>query len=281
MLSKNIVSKFVNLGNILALSGVLLGSVFTLPSSGMEEDSPRSNVQHVKGISRNITNSQDLETIWVDSADRNSRPLTSYNRENDSLNKALSIPSIDHQYTKLSIDLSSGVLDNATLSFTNLSWAYPYLVSLDISQTSMGTNEHGRQRMVELAKELETNRTIKWLRLFKCSVDDEGAKNLASMLKVNGAIVRLDLDFNTIGNEGAKALAEALRVNTTLKSLSLVSNKLMNADGVLALANGLGNRTHDPLFKLDVAAVPVDKSLSQKKILAGKLAEKGIEIRFQ
>ena len=62
MLSKNVLSKLTNAGSTLAISAVILGSAFTLPSWGMDTDINRPRVGHWENRG-NTPNEDDIKLL--------------------------------------------------------------------------------------------------------------------------------------------------------------------------------------------------------------------------
>ncbi len=80
---------------------------------------------------------------------------------------------------------------------------------------------------------LQTNTHITQVRLAKCTLDAQDAKQIGSGLAVNDSIELLDLSQNKINNDGAKAIALALRTNTRLTELNLLGQPSAFGDSCL------------------------------------------------
>jgi hypothetical protein len=109
-------------------------------------------------------------------------------------------------------------------------------VATELNLTS--NNDVGRRGAEVLAEMLCVNKALKTLKLYGCSVWDEGAGHLAVALRQNRTLEGLDLDRNRITHLGSASLAAALPFNQTLKRLDLNNNPLGD-DGVEALAKAV------------------------------------------
>eukprot|EP00978_Attheya_sp_CCMP212_P021188 scaffold61629_cov44-Attheya_sp.AAC.2 len=83
-----------------------------------------------------------------------------------------------------------------------------------------------------IAMVLQTNRTIRSLRLDHNNIGPVGARALATTLHINSSIVEMSLTQNRIGDTGACAIAAALLKNSTLKHLSLGGNGIGDVGAV-------------------------------------------------
>jgi hypothetical protein len=104
---------------------------------------------------------------------------------------------------------------------------------------SMWSNKDiGPRGAQALGEMLCVSTSLQTLKLYSCSVGDEGAGHLAVALQRNQMLEHLCLDTNGITCIGAAAISTALPFNQTLKSLDLESNPLDN-DGIEALAKAV------------------------------------------
>jgi hypothetical protein len=101
-----------------------------------------------------------------------------------------------------------------------------------------GNKDIGPRGAQALGEMLSVNATLKVLRLYSCSIWDEGAGPLAAALRQNRTLEELSLGNNGITHVGAAAIAAALLFNQTLKRLELYNNPLGD-DGVVALAKAV------------------------------------------
>ena len=83
------------------------------------------------------------------------------------------------------------------------------------THVKMRSLQIGTARMMEIARLVETNNTLRHLDLGKNKIGDAAIKVLAKSLVVNYALEELILSSNIIGLKGALALADALKVNAT------------------------------------------------------------------
>lgn len=89
---------------------------------------------------------------------------------------------------------------------------------------------------------LESQKTLKYLSLLRCSIDDDILQAISTRLlppyKASKTLIVLDLSSNRITDEGAKTLAEILRTNRKLTYLSLMNN-MIGDEGATALLDTL------------------------------------------
>ena len=100
-----------------------------------------------------------------------------------------------------------------------------------------------------LALVLETNTTLRMLKLGYNRVNAAGAAALAAALEANTTLQELDLHNTNVGDAGVASLAAALKTNRTLQTLGLSSCNL-DVAGVEVLAKAL--QTNETLQKLDL-----------------------------
>jgi Ran GTPase-activating protein (RanGAP) involved in mRNA processing and transport len=106
-------------------------------------------------------------------------------------------------------------------------------VELDLQHKRIGDKE-----AKQIAKELETNTTLKYLDLGWNDVGDDGAIAFANALTVNKTLARLKLDWNCIRNAGRDALGQALIQNDSLMYLSICAN-WFRAGGLTSFVSAL------------------------------------------
>lgn len=108
----------------------------------------------------------------------------------------------------------------------------------------LNQNQVGDLGAEALGKSLERNRHLQELHLQHAGINSVGAYKLATALKSKHQQLRsLVLSFNDIRDRGAEAIARALPKNRTLENLDLSFNVVGN-DGAEALAEGLcANKT--------------------------------------
>ena len=68
---------------------------------------------------------------------------------------------------------------------------------------------------------LKRTHSLTVLHLGHCSINEDGACQLAEALKVNSTLRELWIPDNPLGERGAKALVESLAYNTSVKELWL------------------------------------------------------------
>ncbi len=110
-------------------------------------------------------------------------------------------------------------------------------------------NAIGAIGLQALANALETNLTLKTLRMQDYQIDDAGAVILAEALKKNKHLVSLIFYLNNMTNIGITALAKALEINITLKEIYLGGSSWGDV-GAKALADML--RINKTLTFLDI-----------------------------
>lgn len=96
-------------------------------------------------------------------------------------------------------------------------------------------------------------RLIKFIRMWRCNINDDGVACLAELLRLGGAevpISYLELLDNNIGPDGALCLGQSLQFgqNKSLVTLKLDYNRSLGSEGVAALCQGL--RTNSTLRQL-------------------------------
>jgi Leucine Rich repeat len=97
-----------------------------------------------------------------------------------------------------------------------------------------GNNVGGGLRT--FASALKLNKSLLFVWLERCSIDNEGAVVLADGLRCNETLTKLFLAENLIANPGAMAILDAMNDrNTTLKLLDLSNNHKISRDLVEAL----------------------------------------------
>ena len=97
---------------------------------------------------------------------------------------------------------------------------------------------------------------LKFLRIWKSNVGDDGASSIAEVLRLGGADVKLaflELIDDNIGPKGAAALGSSLSTgqNLSLLTLNLDYNTTLGTDGARALCRGL--RTNNTLKQLHLS----------------------------
>ena len=86
---------------------------------------------------------------------------------------------------------------------------------------------------------LEKTHSLLELRLFHCSIGEDGVCRLARAIPANSTLKNLVLMDNPLGEKGAKELVESLARNTTIEELYLseeykntISNSVVEYDKV-------------------------------------------------
>lgn len=257
MLSKNMFSKALNAGTVLAVSSLLLGSVFTSASWGMERaiEEEFGLPVNLGVVSKIVSSVSELQTIC----------------------EVQNNPYVKSTVGSLTIRVSSGEMDQVPVSFRGIFQAYPDLTEMYITKMTLGYKEPGHSRIQELASHLPAR--LEKLTLLHCNVDDNGATFLANVLR-NHPLKELALELNGIGDPGATALAEALKVNKGLKVLKLMGNQMTDA-GAVNLLRPLYEPTNT-LKYLDIAANKNIVALTGAKAneIAASLKAKGVIVNF-
>jgi len=124
------------------------------------------------------------------------------------------------------------------------------LVSKNLTELSLNTNNLGDQGCAALAKALASSPALKRLDLSGNSIGDKGGADVAKALATNSTLTFLSLENNCIADHAGVGIAQALSHNNALLSLSLKANLLRDTTGE-ALVVGL--RTNDTLTELDVS----------------------------
>lgn len=114
----------------------------------------------------------------------------------------------------------------------------------------------GKKEIIELAKALSQNSTLKQLDLSGCQVDDEGVGYLSEALKGNDSLEYLWLSDNKIKATGAKHLSELVEANKTLRTLYLRSNEI-GVTGATFILKSL--QKNSSLRDLNIGANGIDK----------------------
>lgn len=256
MLSKNMFSKALNAGTVLAVSSLLLGSVFTSASWGMERaiEEEFGLPVNLGVVSKNVYSVSELQTIC----------------------EVQNNPYVKRTVGSLTIRVSSGEMDQVPVSFRGIFQAYPDLTEMYITKMTLGYKEPGHSRIQELASHLPAR--LEKLTLLHCNVDDNGATFLANVLR-NHPLKELALELNGIRDPGATALA-GLEVNKGLKVLKLMGNQMTDI-GAFALVKPLYEPTNT-LKYLDIAANKNIGGLTGAKAneIAAKLKAKGVIVNF-
>jgi hypothetical protein len=154
------------------------------------------------------------------------------------------------------LDLNGNPLGEACCdTLCNMMRLNASLVHLNLGNTEIGT-----MTLIQLAKVMWYNNTIKVLNLENPRTYDKEETttyHLAKMVRANRSLAELYLGKHGLGDRGAQLLAEYLEDNTTLRVLDLRCNKigvagaeafailLMRGGGVLATLNLASNRICD------------------------------------
>ena len=131
----------------------------------------------------------------------------------------------------------------------------------------LGKNQIGDQGAKALAGALCVNKFLISINFYDNRIGKEGAKALAKALHINKSLASIDLSWNLIDDEGAKALAEALRVNKSLTLIDLAHNRITES-GRKALVDALHVNFTILIFDLDFTfEVGVAKLIERNKSL--------------
>lgn len=106
-----------------------------------------------------------------------------------------------------------------------------------------------------LCRGLRTNSTLKHLSAQYCSIDSQGAENIAEMLSFKrSSLVSLHLTGNRIGGKGLVKLSQGLSQNGTLAELNIADNGIrFSADDIAGLeAFGSAIATHPSLVAINL-----------------------------
>ena len=133
-----------------------------------------------------------------------------------------------------SLDISSSNIGDSGMCKLCAMLHYANLQSLDVADNELKIN--GLKEVAQLLKKNDI--TLSCLHLESNSIDDAGAKHLASALRVNKSLRSLHLRDNLIGDEGAEAISSALKKNTILEELDLSMNDISN-EGAFAICEAL------------------------------------------
>lgn len=118
-----------------------------------------------------------------------------------------------------------------------ISWALSKgacLKHLNLSQC--GLTDRGMTRLAEVLK--KENCPLESLILSHNNIKDRGAKDLAKALETNRSIKKLDLSYNLISDSGAIEVANMFFSNSTLETVDFRANKIPSS-GVCELMIGI------------------------------------------
>ena len=142
--------------------------------------------------------------------------------------------------------------------------------SLEILNLSAsGADSLGADGAVEIAKALQTNKSLKVLLIAGSAttsgnvpvVGDKGARAMVEALKQNASLLTLDMSYNDLGDQPGVGLEIMLKSNVTLKTLTVSNNKFTKKTGV-AIGGGLGLNTTLTTLVLN------NNQLKQKGVMA-------------
>lgn len=160
------------------------------------------------------------------------------------------------------------------------------IISLNLGNTEIGT-----MTLIQLAKVMWYNNTIKVLNLENPRTYDKEETttyHLAKMVRANRSLSELYLGKHNIGDRGAQLLAEYLEDNATLRVLDVRCNKigvagaeafailLMRGGGVLATLNLSSNRICDQGGQALGVALRNSKHLLSLDISSNSIGDMGL-----
>lgn len=96
----------------------------------------------------------------------------------------------------------------------------------------------GEDRICELVKNLERNKSVKKVSLECCELSQKFACILSKVLQANKTITVIELWMNNLKNEGVRIIADAIKQNRTVTEIRLGCNKFDN-NGAIAIAKVL------------------------------------------
>jgi len=108
---------------------------------------------------------------------------------------------------------------------TRPSSALRFCYSSSLKSLELGGWVLDEDLVVEMAKALETNTSLRSLVMLDNHITDKGCMALAKTLTVNQTIERLDLSSNHITDTGCQALANSLASNRSLKEIGLFGKR--------------------------------------------------------
>ena len=112
-----------------------------------------------------------------------------------------------------------------------------------ISIFNISRNSIGDTGAIKIAEILETNTTLKTLKLGGNKISVSGVKAIASALFINSTLSTLELNDNKLGNDGFKELVKALKLNTNLTEINLESTGCDYKDTELIITMIKSNKT--------------------------------------
>lgn len=112
------------------------------------------------------------------------------------------------------------------------------LTELDLSANRLKEGAH------TLAKALESNSTLKVLKLASAKIGNSGALAILKSLKIHPELTFLDLSINRVTDEGVEAIANTLEINTKLRYLNLSINRMSSKGPFNNLIINISNITH-------------------------------------
>jgi Ran GTPase-activating protein (RanGAP) involved in mRNA processing and transport len=253
MLRHNILSKKFTTVSSLALSAVLLSSLFITPSWAMIEEDEKSIISTKKKTSiedlpkvilLKIMNHEGVTEALAPVSKRfhflscdKSVARTIFINSQEKLQQILkprtlpSLPSIEiwlpDQFTVE--DLKNIMNIHSNLSSLLMSWNMKKEDSISISNI------------------LETNKTLEALELIQCNIDEEGVITIFKSLAKNSTLRELGIGVNPISEKGGIAIGEMLKTNKSLKKLILEG---CNMDDKTGIAIGESLKTNTTLEEL-------------------------------
>ena len=161
---------------------------------------------------------------------------------------------------------------------------------LDLSYNYIEPSVFSSLGIKELAKAIQSNRTITHLKLSENALGTTGAKLLGRALKVNTKIMSLNLRSNFLGSKGMKALAREIQTPLILQRLNLCNNDigdsgftalgtLLSKGGALRYLDLSHNRLMEQGLKSVVSGMEMGgMNLEGLKLSLNALGEEGIQV---
>ena len=136
---------------------------------------------------------------------------------------------------------------------------------LEVESLKFDFNKIGDSGIAVIATVLQTNTTIRELRVDNCGISDEGAEILASALAVNKSVEKLDISNNEISDNGIAHLVTALQT-VRMGSLRVSENYMITDEGALSLVAALTGHRSDSMSSLILSLSSAHPDSTLKKI---------------
>ena len=131
-----------------------------------------------------------------------------------------------------------------------------------VTELNISFNKIGDNGIACIVTALQTNTTMRTLRVSWCDLSDVGAESLARALAVNISLQNLSISRNQIGDNGIAHIATALQTNNTLKTLT-VGDDTVTDEGAVLLSSSLTTNHSMKYLVLDWSCTHPDSILKE------------------